>query len=98
MALQLFRRQVFIHVFIVFIVFLIINFVAAAILGAMEGLDYTNSFYLSMSASCSTGYGNVATETVAGKWFISFFQVFGYAFFFYIMSVVTAVEIKNEKI
>jgi len=73
----------------VFFIFLVINFVGAAILCQLENLDYTDGFYLSMSASTATGYGNVCTNTVGGKWFISFFQMIGLGAFFYLLALVT---------
>jgi hypothetical protein len=88
-----YTRHVIRHIAIILVVFLLVNFLAAALIGFLEDLDYTDSFYLSMSASTLSGYGNVAASTPGGKWFISFFQLFGFAVFFYALSVIVVVDI-----
>jgi Trk-type K+ transport system membrane component len=67
--------------------FMVLNFVGAAIMGAIENWDYTNSFYFLMSASTTSGYGNVAPNTSAGKWFISFYQLLGIGTLFYFIAM-----------
>lgn len=83
-----FHKKMLWNILAVLAVFLIINFLAAVVVGYIEDINYTNSFYLTMSASTLSGYGNVAAETNGGKWFISFFQLFGFTVFFYALSVI----------
>lgn len=84
------------HIVAVFAALLLVNFIVAGILGQIESLNYTNAFYLTMSATTLSGYGNVATETVAGKWFISFYQIFGYGLYFYLLSVVCLARLDKD--
>jgi len=90
-----FTKHVIRHVTMILVFFLVINFLAAVLIGYIEDLDYTDSFYLSMSASSLAGYGNVAPETPGGKWFISFFQLFGFGVFFYALSVIIVTDIQR---
>lgn len=83
-----FTKRILLHISIVILVFLAFNFLAAVIVQAIEDLNYTDSFYLTMSASTLSGYGNVAPETDGGKWFISFFQLFGFGIFFYLLTLI----------
>lgn len=66
--------------------FLLANALGAVIIGSIENLNYTDSFYLTVSASTTTGYGNVSAETDAGKLFISFYSVLGVAAFFTVIA------------
>ncbi len=75
------------HIVVLVIVLLLLNMVAAGMFMRIESMTFTDAFYLSMSATSTAGYGNVATETVPGKWFISFFQTFAYGLYMYIISV-----------
>lgn len=85
------------HVTAVFVVFLAINFVAAGVIMGLEGYGVTDAFYLAMSASCLSGFGDVAPNTAAGRWFISFFQLFGFGWFFYLLSYIVVVETEPKK-
>lgn len=67
-----------------------LNAVVAVLVMHMESLNYTDAFYLTMSAATLSGYGNVAPETVGGKWFVSFYQLVGYTVFFYLVTVACA--------
>lgn len=91
-----YTRRVMRHIAMILVVFLIVNFLAAVLLVFLEDLNYTDSFYLSMSASTLSGYGNVAANTTGGKWFISFFQLFGFSVFFYALSVIVVVDIETR--
>ncbi len=86
------RSRVILYILWISFIFLAINFLAAVLIGAIEDLNYTDSFYLSMSASCLSGYGNVAPRTDGGKWFVSFFQLFGFGTFFYLLSIIVVTE------
>ena len=81
------NRDVFIHVMLVSFVFLGLNFLAAVVLQHLDGLTYTDGFYLAMSASVTSGYGNVAATSDGAKWFISFYQIIGFGLLFYLYSV-----------
>lgn len=86
-------RHIAIHIASIMFVFLLINLLAAVLIGYMENFDYTDSFYVAMSASTLSGYGNPAVQTVPGKWFISFFQLFGFGVFFYGLSVIIVTDL-----
>ena len=92
------QKKLLLKIFIVSIVFLAINFIAALIIMEIENLDYTDSFYMTMSASVTSGYGNVAPETKGGKWFISFFQLLGFGVLFYLLTLITVNNMEKEKI
>lgn len=78
-----------------FLIFMIINLVGATFLFGIENLNFTDSFYLCMSATTTTGFGNVAANTTAGKWFISFYSLVGICVLFYGISLL-AVHDESE--
>jgi hypothetical protein len=51
-----------------------------------------------MSASTTTGYGNVAATSDAAKWFISFYQIVGYGILFYLYSAAITPDIEKERL
>lgn len=93
---RLLRKKIIMHIAIIFFIFLVVNFVGAGILSAIENLNYTDSFYLSISASTTTGFGDIHVTTNAGKWFISFYQLIGIVTFFYMIAMITVVDIDEK--
>lgn len=89
-------RYIALHIASIMFVFLLVNFLAAVLLGYMENFNYTDSFYVTMSASTLSGYGNPAVQTAGGKWFISFFQLFGFGIFFYGLSVIIVADLDRK--
>ena len=83
------RVRLLYHVTVVLAFLLLVNFVVAGMLAQMEGLSYTDGFYLAMSTTTLAGYGNVSATTVGGKWFVSFYQLFAYAIFNYLVTTVS---------
>lgn len=81
------RLPLYQQISIVFVLFILINVGGALALQAMEPLNFTESFYLAMSASMTSGYGNIAPQSVAGMWFLSFYQLVGYLFLIILITI-----------
>lgn len=77
----------------VVVVFIVFNLLGAFLLQLSEPFSYTDAFYLSMSASTTSGYGNVAPSTDAGKWLLSFYQLVGIGLFFYMLAIITVKDL-----
>lgn len=75
-------------------VFLIINFLVALLVGSLESLNYTDAFYLTMTTS--TLCGAKPATSVAGKWFLSFFQLVSYGLLFYTLTMISDSRFANK--
>jgi voltage-gated potassium channel len=77
------------HVLFFVSILILLNVIGAIILIELESqMTYVDAFYLTMSASTTVGFGNVAAVTDSGKIFISFYQLIPITVFFSAISYI----------
>lgn len=92
------NRQLALHIALISVVFVAFNLIGAIVFQRLDNLTFTDGFYLAMSASTTSGYGNVAATSDSAKWFISFYQIVGYGLLFYLYSASITPDLEKEKL
>lgn len=83
------RVRLVYHIMGVLVFLILINFIVAGLFTQMEGLTFTDGFFLAMSVTTLAGYGGVDATNNVTKWFVSFYQLFASAIWTYIVTVVS---------